>query len=433
MSQTLFQGRALRVAVIGAGPAGFYAAEELLRADLAVEVDLYERLFAPYGLVRYGVAPDHQKTKLVTMRFDKLAANEHFQFIGNVEIGADITLETLKKHYDAVLISSGTESGGKLGIPGEDLPHSHHAFDFVNWYNGHPDHQSHAFNLQTDTAVVIGNGNVAIDVARILAKPIDALKETDIPKGVIDQLEESKIQHVQIVGRRGPVQASFTVKELKEIGDIPGCTTWISPEDLSLNEASQSELAQADLRTRKIFEAFKGFANQPGDGKNLQLTFCHSPVECTKDGLTLVRNELTGEAGSQKARATDQTESLKTGLVISCIGYRAKPFDGLPFDENRGLLPNENGRVSRSVYAAGWIKRGPSGLIGNNKKCAAETVQTLLGDLDDLTPCDQPTRPRIEKRTISFSDWQRIDAAEQARSTPREKFLTLEDALTHLP
>jgi len=429
MVKDAFHGRALRVAVIGAGPAGFYTAEELLRLDIRAEVDLYERLFAPYGLVRYGVAPDHQKTKLVTKRYDKLANEEGFRFIGNVEIGVDINFSTLREHYDAIVVTSGTESGGALGIPGEDRQHSHHAFEFVNWYNGHPDHQHHRFNLQTHTAVIVGNGNVAIDVARILAKSEEELRDTDIPKSVLSMLTASKIKEIRVVGRRGPVQASFTPKELKELGELAECSTWIAPEELDLNAASEAELNDGDIRTRGIVDLFNGFANAPGNGKNLRLQFHRSPIEITESGVRLVKNALQGEAGAQRAEATADVENLDAGLIISCIGYRAKAIEGLPFNDRRGVLLHDAGKVETGIYTAGWIKRGPSGLIGNNKKCAAESVKTLRTELEVLPPCPKPFRPEINKRTISYADWKRLDAEETAQGSPRKKVLSLEEAI----
>ncbi|MFT5122679.1 MAG: ferredoxin--NADP+ reductase [Verrucomicrobiales bacterium] len=403
MSYTLFHDRPLRIAIVGAGPAGFYAAEELLKGAFEVRVDLFERLFAPYGLVRYGVAPDHPKTKLVTKRFNKVASDERVRFLGGIEIGTDLTVEQLRDAYDAVVFTTGAESGGKLNIPGESLPHCHHAVEFVGWYNGHPDYAARQFDLSGDTAVIIGNGNVAIDLARILAKPTEALAPTDIARHALDALAASKIKNIIVLGRRGPAQASFTQAELKELHDI----AWMDPSELVLNELSQIELNESTL-SKKIYDLFAGFPSQPPEGRSITFRWLRSPVEITSSSIRVVINELHGASAAQKAVATEQTEDIPCGLVLKSSGYFGHAQAGLPFDERRGVIPNQDGRVEGcpGVYVAGWIKRGPSGLIGHNKMCAANTVASLIEDLPSLKP---GTGDVLDvAKAISWSDWLKI-------------------------
>jgi len=410
MSQSLFHSRPMRIAVIGAGPAGFYTAEELLKGPVEARVDLFDRLFAPYGLVRYGVAPDHPKTKLVTSRFDRVAADERVRFLGGIEIGQDIGVEQLCTAYDAIVFTTGAERGRMLNIPGEDFPHCHHAIDFVAWYNGHPEYTDRRFDLSGNTAVIIGNGNVAIDLARILAKPTEALAPTDIARHALDALGKSQVRNIIVLGRRGPAQASFTRAELKELQDL----AWIEPAELELNKASRMELDK-DTQGQKIFTLFESFPSIPPPGRNITFRWLRSPVEIVENGVRVALNTLHGDAGDQEARQTEQREEIPCGLVLNSIGYFGQALPGLPFDEERGTIPNREGRVEGhpGVYVAGWIKRGPSGLIGHNKRCAADTVAAIWKDLEDLVPGETTRQGPLDLSTaISWEDWQGIAARE---------------------
>jgi ferredoxin--NADP+ reductase len=413
MSQSLFHNRPMRIAVIGAGPAGFYTAEEMLKGPVEARVDLFDRLFAPYGLVRYGVAPDHPKTKLVTSRFDRVAGDERVRFLGGIEIGQDISMEQLRNAYDAIVVTTGAETSRMLNIPGEDLPHCHHAIDFVSWYNGHPEYTDRRFDLSGDTAVIIGNGNVAIDLARILAKPTDTLAPTDIARHALDALGKSQVQNIIVLGRRGPAQASFTRAELMELQDL----AWIDPAELDLNEESRVELDK-DTQGQKIFTLFEGFPSIPPQGRNITFRWLRSPVEIIENGVRVALNTLHGDAGDQKVLGTEQREEIPCGLVLKSIGYFGQALPGLPFDEDRGIIPNHEGRVEGhpGVYVAGWIKRGPSGLIGHNKRCAVDTVSAIWKDLEDLVHAETTKqRPLDLSGAISWSDWQGIAEREAAQ------------------
>jgi ferredoxin--NADP+ reductase len=442
-----------RVAVVGSGPSGFYAAEALQGAEQEIIVDMFDRLPAPFGLVRYGVAPDHPKIKNVTRRYEKTALNPSFSFIGNVDVGVDVSVEELRQFYDAIIFTSGAQTDRKLGIPGEDLIGSHPATEFVAWYNGHPDFVDYKFDLSRETAMVIGVGNVAVDVARILAKTVDELKDSDIAQHALDVLAESKIRDVHLVGRRGPVQAAFTPAELKELGELQDCDLVVDDPEQQLNEASRAELDDPKNRNpRKIVDLLAGFAARPAGGKSRRLTmhFLKSPVEITGDGrmnrVVLEKNELTGDPGRQKSSGTGVTEELDCGLLFRSVGYRGSAIPGVPFHEQWGIIHNEGGRVTDGgsvvpgLYTAGWIKRGPSGIIGTNKPCSIETARNLLEDLPSLEPCAERDSGKLLEqlagrniRVIDFAAWQKIDAAEiargEAKGKPREKFVTVDEML----
>ena len=448
--------RPLRVAIVGSGPSGFYAAQALIKADLAVQVDIFDRLPSPYGLVRLGVAPDHQKIKNVIGVFERIAAKPECRFIGNVTVGRDITVDELQRHYDAIIFANGAESDRRLNIPGEDLPGSHTATEFVAWYNGHPDYCNHQFDLSQEAAVVIGQGNVAIDVCRILAKTVDELKHTDIAQHALDALAESKIRDIYMVGRRGPVQAKFTQLEIKEMGQLEACEPIVDPADLKFDPISQAEYDDPENKSAKrIVPILSEFADRTSSAKarNLHILFEKSPVEIKGDSrvesIVLEQNELTGEPFSVKARGTGATKELPCGLVFRSVGYRGLPLAGVPFDEATGVIPNEQGRVLddgapiSGMYTVGWIKRGPSGIIGTNKPDSQANVASLLEDLPKLQPCPKPETDSLLKlleergiRVVSFEDWQKIDAAEielgQAAGKPREKYLTVEEMLATL-
>ncbi len=442
--------RPLRVAIIGAGPSGFYAAEALFKAEKALTVDMFEKLPVPFGLVRSGVAPDHPKIKNVTKVYEKIASNPAFQFFGNVTIGKDISVDELKQFYDALIFTSGAASDRRLGIPGEELAGSHTATEFVAWYNGHPEYRDRHFDLSQETAVIIGQGNVAIDVCRILSKSVDELKQTDIAQHALDALAESKIKDIYMIGRRGPAQAAFTPQEAKELGELEIADAMVNARDMQLGATCEAELLLADKgHNRKNMEILKGLAEKGATGKarRLHVEFFYSPVELRGEGrlqeVVLERNALSGEAGKQKASGTGEQRILPCGLLFRSVGYKGTAMPGVPFHESWGVFPNEKGKIETGLYVAGWIKRGPSGVIGTNKPCSYETVEALLADVDQLPGCEQPHTQALldllkarQTRVVSFDDWRKIDAAEVARGQevgkPREKFTRVEDMLAVL-
>lgn len=455
MSELGGEARPVRVAIVGSGPSGFYAAEALLKAEPVVTVDMFERLPSPFGLVRLGVAPDHQKIKNVTKIYDRIAAKPGFEYFGNVEYGRDLTMADLREHYDAVIFASGAPSDRNLGIPGEDLPGSYAATEFVAWYNGHPDFADRSFDFSHDTAVVIGQGNVAVDVCRILCKTVDELKTTDIAKHALDALAESKIRSVYMVGRRGPVQAKFTQVEIKEMGHLADCDTYIDPAMFDFDPSSQAEYADpSNKNAAHIVPILEEIAKTAPAGKarRLNIEFCKGPVEIRGservESIVLEKNELTGEPFNIKARGTGELEEIPCGLVLRSVGYRGEPLPDVPFDEARAVFPNEKGRIltedgSPGLYVVGWIKRGPSGVIGTNKPDSIETVETLLGDLKNISPCGNPDTNSLLKglrergvRVVSYADWTQIDAAEVSRGQsigkPREKFTRVSEMLAIL-
>lgn len=442
-------GNPLHVAIVGSGPSGFYAAEALFKSPISVRVDMIERLPIPFGLVRYGVAPDHPKLKQPTLVFDKIAQSPGFTFLGNVAVGRDISLQQLQTTHHAVLFACGAESDRRLGLPNEDLPGSHTATEFVGWYNGHPDYCNRSFDLTSEVAVIIGQGNVAIDVARILCKPVDELRSTDIAEHALDALAGSRVREIHIVGRRGPAQTSFTFKELRELGEIPGCLSRVFPDDLQLHPACLEELEEKrNFNAAKNVEIFQRWAMQDdaAAGKRIRFHFLQSPVAITGahrlEQLTLERNILMGPAFEQVAKGTGATLELRCGLLFRSIGYRGLPLPGVPFDQGRGVFPNNAGRIGDvpGLYAAGWIKRGPSGIIGTNRADAVATVQSLLADLPRLDSRRKSGTAGLyaalagsDSQVVSYTDWRRIDAEEQRRGIasgkPREKITRVSDML----
>ena len=434
-------GEPLRVAVVGSGPAGFYAAAALLAADPPAEVDLIERLPTPWGLVRLGVAPDHPNIKAVSRAFEKTAAQPGFRFFGNVEVGRDVTHEELTRLYDAVVYAVGAQTDRRLGIAGEDLPGSWAATEFVAWYNGHPDFQHLEFDLSHERAVVIGNGNVALDVARMLALTPEELATTDTTDRAIEAINDAGIRELLVVGRRGPVQAAWTPVEVGELGELAGADIVVDAADLELDPESEAELAASPPTVRRNVEHLRTYAATPPAGKSraIRLRFFTSPVAILGDGkveaIELARNELVGGRAVQ----TDDRETIACGVVFRSVGYHGVPVPGVSFDEGSGTVPNEGGRVEPGVYAAGWIKRGPSGVIGTNKKDATETVQLLLADAAAglLTRSDDGSLEQLlEARGVEavlYAGWEAIDRAERTagepHGRPRVKLATWDDLL----
>jgi ferredoxin--NADP+ reductase len=456
------QENPLRVAIVGAGPSGFYAAEHILKdGDLHAQVDLFDRLPTPFGLVRGGVAPDHPKIKSVIRVYEKTAARDGFRFFGNVKIGHDLEVEDLERHYHAIVYTVGCETDRQLGIPGEELPGSHAATAFVGWYNAHPDYANEEFDLSCERAVVIGNGNVAMDVARMLALTDGELRETDTADHAIEALDAKQIREIVVLGRRGPAQAAFTNPEIKELGEMEDADVVVDPAEVELDPASAAylESEEADKTTRVNVETLREFSRRQPEGKRqrIVLRFLASPVEVKGEdkveSIVIGRNELVEEGGALRAKDTGDREELDCGLVLRSVGYTGVPIEGVPFDERRGLILNEGGRVLDSHdaghkvghYTAGWIKRGPSGVIGTNKKDALETVRHLFADVESqtlLTPAS-PEPSAIEDlmrergvRYVSFEDWQAIDQAEVGRGEPhgrpRVKFVRVEEMLETL-
>jgi ferredoxin/flavodoxin---NADP+ reductase len=451
--------RPLRAAIVGSGPAGFYAAEHLLkRDDVAVEVDMFDRLPTPFGLVRAGVAPDHPKIKSVIRVYEKTAAREGFRFFGNVEVGRDITVAELSERYHAVLYAYGTATDRQLGIPGEDLPGSHPATRFVAWYNAHPDFAHHEFDLSCERAVVIGNGNVAADVARMLALPREELDTTDTADHAISPLAESGVREIVVLGRRGPAQAAFTNPEVRELGEMTIADVVVDPAEVELDPVSRDfvESEECDPTNRRNVEIFTDFSRREPEGKpkRIVLRFLRSPVEIRGDGrvetIVLAVNELyRDESGAIRARDTGEREEIECGLVLRSIGYAGVPLEGLPFDERRATIANEDGRVVDAdtgeqvpgQYVVGWIKRGPSGVIGTNKKDAQETVDHVFADLEARAiPDREPLEPSIEELlaerqpdAVGYEGWRAIDEAEQERGRPhgrpRVKFCSIEEMI----
>ena len=454
----------LRVAVVGSGPAGFFVAQSLLaKTDLVVTVDLYERLLTPFGLVRFGVAPDHEEIKRVARQFDKVAAKPGFRFFGNVDVGSDVTLDELKSYYHIICFTTGAQTDRRMGIPGEDLARSHTATEFVAWYNGHPEYQDCQFDLSVERVAVVGVGNVAVDVARILSRTAEELSTTDIADYALKTLRQSRVKEVYILGRRGPAQAAFTNPEVKELGELAGADIRVLEDEIVLDPLSSAEVEQSDDRKlhRKL-EILREFGVHSPAGKRRTLTirFLVSPVELVGNqdgqvvGLRVVRNRLVEDGrGGLRAEATDQSELLPVGLVFRSVGYHGVPLAGLPFDHKRGVVPNELGRGLASpggapmpgVYVSGWIKRGPSGVIGTNKRDAVETVKAMLEDLA-LGKLPSPAHPepatlesfvrQRQSAMITYADWQRINQLEIARGEPqgrpRVKFTSTEEILAAL-
>jgi len=448
--------RPLRVAVVGSGPSGFFAVDALYKATFKFEIDMFDRLPSPFGLVRYGVAPDHQKIKNVIKVYEKDALDQRFAFFGNVNVGQDITIAEMQTFYDAIIFACGAETDKPLGVPGENLTGSHTATEFVGWYNGHPDYQNSSFDLSHPSAVVVGLGNVAMDVARILAKTVDELKTTDITQKALDVLGQSKIKEIHIVGRRGPIQSAFTPAEIKEFHELNHATPVVNPQDLVLNEASQKELTDIHHPVRKKnFEILQKYsaATETTKERKIIFHFLKSPVAVKGNGkvekIVLEKNVLSGDPEKQSAKGTGTFEELACGNIFRSVGYRGVKIPGVPFEDKKGIFPNQegrivdNGKVICGWYTSGWIKRGPSGIIGTNKPDSDETVHHLLTDVPHLKACPSPERESVKQflaqknvRFVTYADWKMIDAAEVKRGQPvgkpREKFTSVLEMLSIL-
>jgi ferredoxin--NADP+ reductase len=442
-------GAGRRAAIVGSGPAGFYAADFLLKAGFAV--DLYERLPAPFGLVRYGVAPDHQTIKRVTAAFDRTAKQTGFRFRGNVEVGRDIAIEELRRAYDAVVLAYGASTDRRLGVPGENLVGSHAATDFVAWYNSHPDHAHDRYDLSSERAVVVGLGNVALDVARVLVRRPEELATTDIADSALAALRGSKVREVVLLGRRGPAEAAFDQGELADIVALSGVEVVVEG-DVTFDVP---EGAEAAVRKNVEYLATLPRTPSPSAERRVRLRFLASPVELVGEAgrlqaIVVEDNELVASNGRISARGTGRKHTLATKLVVRSIGYQGLPLPGTPFDAKRGVVPNLAGRVVGAddapvpgLYVTGWIKRGPSGLIGTNKACAKETTDQVLADVERLpAPTLEPSAVDAllgERgvRVVGYEGWRAIDAVEAARGTEkgkvRDKLTTVADLLGAVP
>lgn len=464
MTQLGTASQPLRVAIIGSGPAAFYAAEHLLKQpELVIEIDMYDRLPTPFGLVRGGVAPDHPKIKTVTKAYDQIAANPRFRFFGNVEFGKHLTLADLRQHYHQILYATGAQTDRPLGIPGEDLQGSHAATEFVAWYNGHPDYRDLQFDLTQERVAVVGVGNVAIDVARILCRTPEELRATDIAEHALEALSQSNVKDVYLLGRRGPAQAAFTNPEIKEVGEMADADVIVLPDEAALDELSQAAVASStDRSLPKKVEILQEYARRQPSGKKrrLHIRFLVSPVELIGDEsgrvvrMRLVKNRLVAsETGTLNAKPTDQFEELPVGLVFRSVGYRGVPLPDVPFNDRWGVILNERGRVldpetkrpRTGEYTSGWIKRGPSGVIGTNKPDSVETVTGMLEDLargsvlqptqTDPAQIEALVRER-QPHVVTYADWKRLDEIEIARGQAvgraRLKFTRVDEMLAAL-
>lgn len=438
----------MRVAIIGSGPAGFYAAEALLRrTDTVVHVDMFERLPTPFGLVRGGVAPDHQSIKAVTRVYEKTAARPTFRFLGNVCLGSDVTVDELRQHYHQIVYAVGNEDDRRLGIPCEGIARCTPATVFIGWYNGHPDYRHAKIDLSVSRVAVVGNGNVAIDAARMLLRTPAELEKTDIAAHALEALRNSKVREVYILGRRGPEQAAFTPPELKEFGEMEDVDPIVAPEELAGCVIPETANTQQE-KNLKILQSFA--ARQPGArAKKLHLRFLVSPIEIIADaegnvaGIVLEKNRLEVQPdGTVSASGTGETEVLDVEMVLPAIGFAAKRIDGIPYDEKTKVIANDDGRVidpaSHNVianeYVVGWARTGPQGLIGSHKPASAHVVEHMIADGVGLEARQLPEREAIDSllrqrgvQIVTFSDWKLLDDVETARGArrgaPRDKIV----------
>jgi ferredoxin--NADP+ reductase len=417
-----------KIAVIGAGPSALFLVDAVLKMSPApVSIDVFDRLPTPYGLVRYGVAPDHANIKNVITTFHKTLEDERVRFLGNVELGRDVAVEDLRRFYDAIVYAVGASKDRRLNVPGEDLPGSFSATEFVAWYSGHPDAVMQQEFDRTRAVAVIGAGNVAIDVTRILARPIEDLRKTDIPHHALESLARSAVRDIHVIGRRGPAQAKFTTAELRELGHLDGVDVIVRPADLELDDVSAATVEKSAILKRNMDVLREFAAREPaGAPRRIFLRFFESPVEIAGssrvESILLQRNVLDEH---ENAVPSDRFERLEVGVVLRSVGYRGVPVPGVPFDDRKHVIPNQGGRVIdggtivRGQYATGWIKRGPSGVIGTNKADSIETAKALIADLPSLPPREQPDPAAVDAflaqrgvRVVGWRDWLAIDALE---------------------
>ena len=449
--------RPYHVAIVGSGPSGFFAASSLLKAadaseDIQVAVDMLEMLPTPWGLVRSGVAPDHPKIKSISKQFEKTAEDPRFRFFGNVVVGEHVTTAELAERYDAVIYAIGAQSDRSLKIPGEDLPGSMAAVEFVGWYNAHPHFQESAPDLSGARAAVVGNGNVALDVARILVTDPDELARTDIADHALDSLRPCGVEEVVIIGRRGPLQTAFTTLELRELADLEGVDVIVDPAQLGgITEEDAAAAGKTTKQNIKVLRDYAARAPRPGH-RRIVFRFLRSPIEIKGEGkvetIVLGRNELVAdESGRVAAKDTGERDELPVQLVVRSVGYRGMPTPGLPFDDKSATIPNTAGRVegSRNEYVAGWIKRGPTGVIGTNKKDSQDTVDTLLADMNrakegDLAEFPDDHADKLadwltsrQPKLVTSAHWEIIDRHERAageqHGRPRVKLPNLTELL----
>ncbi len=459
MTAENFSQKLLRVAVIGSGPSGFYAAEALLKQkEIPLEVDMFDRLPTPYGLVRGGVAPDHQKIKAVSAVYEKIAQLPGFRFFGNIKLGQDIQVPDLKARYHQIVYAVGAETDRKMGIPGEDLLGSHSATAFVGWYNGHPDYRDEQFDLSCESAAIVGVGNVAIDVARILAEDPEILAKTDIAEYALEALRKSKIKTIYLLGRRGPAQAAYSPAEIKELGSLTTADLVVREEEARLDEVSKTDYLDPENKKNVDYVQAQAKMGEGKKPKKIRLRFCVSPVQVEAasgraSALKIEKNILVpDENGKAKAQGTGQFETLPIGLVFRSVGYRGTPIPEVPFDPKSGKIPNREGRVFSAdlktprlgEYVVGWAKRGPSGLIGTNRADSVATVKSMLEDalagkfgwetgaLNGEGLMEEFLRQR-RCRFVSFSDWQKLDKIEieagKKKGKTREKISRVSEML----
>lgn len=432
---------AISIAIIGSGPAGFYAADAIQKSIENPIIDIIERLPTPYGLIRGGVAPDHQTTKKVAKKFEKTALAGDIRYFGNVEVGRDLTLDELREIYDVVILAIGAPADRKLTIPGSDKVGVHGSAAFVGWYNGHPDFVELEPDLKINAAMVIGNGNVALDVARLLVRSKSGRAKTDLPLYARDAMDASPIKDVYVLGRRGPQDAKFTNVELREMLDLSECVPVVDPADLSDEMPADMDdrdrrLAEKNLETLRAFSGI----DPSGKPKRAHFVFYAQPVEILGgthvEGIRIERTKV--ENG--RAIGTGVTRDIPCGMVIAAIGYRADPIPGLPYDEALGIIPNDRGRIEQGLYAVGWIKRGPSGVISSSRPDGIEVAEHIAADF--AAGGTRPGRDRLAEllaergvRVVHFEDWQRLEKTEIDRASgpqPRHKFTDVADMIDHL-
>ncbi|WP_017976061.1 FAD-dependent oxidoreductase [Actinopolyspora halophila] len=425
----------LRVAVIGAGPAGVYAADILTKSETPTEVDLFDRMPTPYGLVRYGVAPDHPRIKGIVNALHKVLEKPGIRFLGHVEYGVDCKLEDLRRYYDAVLFATGAADDRNLGIPGSDLPGSHGASEFISFYDGHPD-APRDWNLDARNVAVLGAGNVALDIGRVLAKQADDLLGTEIPDNVHRALSESRVTDVHVFARRGPAQTKFTPLELRELDHEPNTELIVHPEGFEIDEAGE-EAMRTNNQVKSVVKTLQDWALRDPVGntaRRLHFHFLRRPVEILgEDGVNGLRTEVMELTGDGSVRGTGEYETFDVQSVYRAVGYLSSALPDVPFDHGSGTIPHDGGRVLDldgdhipGVYTTGWIKRGPVGLIGHTKGDALETVNNLLADTENLPEPVEPDRDAIlrvlDERGVPYTTWEgwnRLDAHERALGADR--------------